>query len=194
MPKWSRRTVSTSVIAVRTCGRQRILPKEDEMRKSLFVIIAATAALAVGTGSAFATSGAHFFHKASTSSVSDSGALVVNWDEAGVGQEQVNYILSADASATYACINNGGNHPQAANKETFNGPLSSPETGFLPENGRVQGSLSVGPLSSDGFSCPNGQTLMLACVSYTNITLNDTTNNVTETFRDASRVFVRGVC
>lgn len=164
------------------------------MRKSLLAIMIAIAALAFTAGTASATSGAHFFHKASTSSVNDSGALVVSWDEAGVGQEQVNYILSADASATYACINGGGNHPKAANKETFNGPLSSPETGFLPENGRVKGTLSVGPLSSGSFSCPTGQDLRLACVSYTNITLTDTTNNVVETFADASRTFIQGVC
>jgi hypothetical protein len=163
------------------------------MGKSLVAISIAVAALAF-SAAASATSGAHFFHKASVSSINDDGALVVSWDEAGLGQDTVNYTLSADASATYACINGGGNHPQASNKETFNGPLSSPNTGFQPENGRVQGTLSVGPLSSDGFSCPNGQELRLACVSYTNITLTDTTNNVVETFRDASRTFIGGVC
>jgi hypothetical protein len=119
---------------------------------------------------------------------------VVSWDEAGVGQQPVNYILTADASATYACINGGGNHPKAANKQDFNGPVGSPETGFQPENGRVQGTLSVGPLSSGSFSCPSGQTLELACVGYTNITLTDTTNNVVETFPNASRTFLQGVC
>jgi hypothetical protein len=66
---------------------------------------------------ASATSGAHFF--SATSSIDDNGALVVSWDEAGVGQEQVNYQLTvATATAIYACINGGGNHPKAANKET----------------------------------------------------------------------------
>jgi len=167
------------------------------MRRSWFAVLVlavATAALMFGAGTATATSGAHFFHNASKSSISDSGALVVSWDEAGVGQQVVNYTLSTDASATYACINGGGNHPKASNKETFNGPLSSPNTGFLPENGRVKGSLSVGPLSSGSFSCPSGQTLVLACVSYTNITLTDTTNNVVETFPNASRTFLQGIC
>ena len=162
-------------------------------RTLLFVTVGAALSLML-VGAASATSGAHFFHKFSESSVADSGALVVSWNEAGVGQEQVNYILSANASATYACINGGGNHPQASNKETFNGPLSSPETGFLPENGRVTGTLSVGPLSSGSFSCPNGQDLRLACVSYAGITLTDTTNNVTETFADTARTFIQGVC
>ena len=158
------------------------------------ILVLAVALFSLTAQAASATSGAHFFHKASNSSVNDQGALVVSWDEAGVGQDQVNYILSAQASATYACINGGGNHPKASNKETFNGPLSSPETGFLPENGRVKGTLSVGPLSSGNFSCPSGQDLRLACVSYTDITLTDTTNNVVETFADASRTFIQGVC
>jgi hypothetical protein len=42
--------------------------------------------------------------------------------EAGLGDNQlVDYVASADASATYACINGGGKHPQAQNKETVNG-------------------------------------------------------------------------
>jgi hypothetical protein len=164
------------------------------MRKSLWLILAVVvAALTVGAGAALATSGAHFF--SADSSVADDGALVVAWDEAGVGQQQVNYILTADATATYACINGGGNHPKAANKEDVSGPLASPETGFQPENGRVQGSLSVGPLPSE-LDCPSGQTFVLACVSYSNIVLTDTTNNVSTEDRrephiaDVSRTFV----
>jgi hypothetical protein len=173
----------------------RAFMERSNMRKSLITGIAVAAAvLTFGAVAASATSGAHFFHKASKSTVNDSGALAVSWDEAGVGQQQVNYILTADASATYACINGGGNHPKAANKETFSGPLSSPETGFLPENGRVKGTLSVGPLSAGSFSCPSGQTLVLACVAYTNIVLTDTTNNITETFGNTSRVFLQGIC
>jgi hypothetical protein len=164
------------------------------MRKSSFAILAVTGLLAFGATTASATSGAHFFHKASKSSINDAGALVVTWDEAGLGQDTVFYTLSTSASATYACINGGGNHPQAANKQTLNGPLSTPNTGFQPENGRVQGTLSVGPLSSGGFSCPSGQRLVLACVSYSDITLTDTTNGVTESFPNASRTFIQGVC
>jgi hypothetical protein len=157
------------------------------MRKLLLTLAVAVSATLMWAVAASATSGAHFF--SATGSVSDSGALVVSWDEAGVGQSQVNYILSADSSVTYACINGGGNHPKASNKVTFNGPLSTPNTGFQPENGRVQGSLSVGPISAGSFTCPNGQTLVLASVSYTNITLTDTTNNVSTSVPDTSRTF-----
>jgi hypothetical protein len=157
------------------------------MRRMVLSLLAAVAILSLSSTTVLGTSGAHFFK--ATASVSDSGALVVTFDEAGVGQQQVNYVVTADASATYACINGGGNHPKAANKATFNGPVSSPTIGFQPENGRVKGSISVGPLGSGSFSCPSGQTLVLASVSYSNITLTDTTNNVTASIGSVSRTF-----
>jgi hypothetical protein len=157
------------------------------MRRFSVLPVLVLAIMGLTMQSALATSGAHFF--SATSSVSDSGALVVNWDEAGVGQQQVNYTLSTQATATYACINGGGNHPKASNKETFNGPLNTPSTPFLPDNGRVQGTLSVGPLSGGTFSCPSGQSLVLAKVSYSNITLHDDTNNVTAHPADVCRSF-----
>jgi hypothetical protein len=163
------------------------------MSKSRIAILAAAAAtvamMAFGAGTASATSGAHFF--SATGSVADNGALQVSWDESGVGQSTVNYTLSTQASALYACLNGGGNHPKAANKQAVNGPLSSPSTGFNPTNGRVKvtNGISVGPLQSS-LNCPSGQTFVLACVSYTGITLTDTTNGVTANIADVSRTFV----
>ena len=127
------------------------------------------------------------FHSA-TSSVNNAGALVVNWDEGGVGNENIDYTLTADATAEYACINGGNKHPQAANKETVNAEVSATGS-FEPKNGRVQASLAAGPPSAGAFSCPPGQRLVLASVSYTNIVLTDTTNNVSTTVPDASRTF-----
>jgi hypothetical protein len=144
--------------------------------------------VALTSSTVLGTQGAHFF--SAVGSINDSGALVVTFDEAGVGQQQVDYVLTASASATYACINGGNNHPKAANKATFNGPVSSPKTSFQPENGRVQGSISVGPLSAGSFSCPSGQRLVLASVSYSNITLTDVTNNVSASIGSVSRTFL----
>jgi hypothetical protein len=139
-----------------------------------------------GASTSWGTSGAHFFF--ANSSVNDSGALVVNWDEAGLGQQQVNYTLTADATAIYACINGGSNHPKASNKETSAGQVSAGGT-FTPENGRVQASLTAGPLSAGGFTCPSGQSLELAKVTYTHIVLTDTTNNVVANPADVCRSF-----
>jgi hypothetical protein len=136
---------------------------------------------------ASATSGAHFF--SASGSVNGSGALVVKFDEAGVGQQQVNYTLNVTtASATYACINGGGNHPKAANKETHSSSLTT-QASFSPTNGRVKASISAGPVSAGSFSCPSGQRLVLASVSYSGITLTDTTNNVSTTLADVSTTF-----
>jgi hypothetical protein len=139
---------------------------------------------------AWATSGAHFFF--ANSSVNDDGALAVTWDEAGLGQDQVNYTLSADATAIYACINGGNNHPKAANKETVQGQVSGGGT-FTPKNGRVrppEAILTAGPLSAGSFTCPSGQRLVLAKVTYTNIVLTDTTNNVVANPPDVCRSFL----
>jgi len=160
---------------------------KKSFRLTLATAVCACAALTFWAAAASATSGAHFF--SATGSVGNSGALVVSWDEAGVGQQQINYVLTADSTAVYACINGGSNHPKAANKATFSGPLTSPSVGFLPQNGRVQGSIPLGPISADGFSCPSGQRLVLASVSYTNILLTDTTNNVSTSIADTSRTF-----
>src|SRR5205823_5369859 len=160
--------------------------KGETMRR-VFLPVMVLAIIGLTTQSALATSGAHFF--SATSSVGDNGALVVNWDEAGVGQQLVSYTLATDASATYACINGGGKHPSASNKEDVNGPLSTPNTGFQPQNGRVKASLSVGPIGAGSFACPSGQTFVLARVSYSNITLTDTTNNVVAHPADVCRSF-----
>jgi hypothetical protein len=163
------------------------------MSRSRIAILTAAAAavlmLAFGAGVASATSGAHFF--SATGSVADNGALQASWDEAGVGNAEVFYTLATDASATYACINGGGNHPKAANKQSVNGPLTSPSIGEQPQNGRVKvtNAISLGPLAST-LVCPSGQTFVLACVSYTDIVLTDTTNNVSTSIPDVSRTFV----
>jgi hypothetical protein len=142
------------------------------------------------SGALAATSGAHFFNV--SSSVNGDGALVVSYDEAGVGNATVDYTIHIDsATAVYACINGGGNHPKAANKETVSSSLT---VGFSkdPKNGRVTGATSpaIGPQPVGSFSCPSGQTLVLASVSYTGITLTDITNNVSTPVPDASRTFV----
>ncbi|MFC7593970.1 hypothetical protein ACFQU3_01505 [Terrabacter sp. GCM10028922] len=150
--------------------------------------LVATIALVVGLVMASPASAvAAKFHSVD-SSVSGSGALVVSFDERGLGNGNIDYVLMADASAVYACINGGGNHPQAADKETVNDDVSAAGS-FESKNGRVQASLSAGPISAGDFSCPGGQRLVLASVSYSDITLTDTTNGTSVSVPDTSRVF-----
>lgn len=80
----------------------------SKKRSTIFVVFAVfTAVFAFATP---ASAAAPKFHSA-TSSVNNAGALVVDFDERGLGNENVDYTVTADATAVYACLNRGGNHP-----------------------------------------------------------------------------------
>ncbi len=104
--------------------------------------------------------------------------VVVSFKEAGLGNNQlISYTASANGTAIYACINNGGKNPSAANKVSVNGPVSASALISSGKNGTVTGSVTISPVPSENF-CPNGQTFILAYVSYSGIRITDTTNNV----------------
>jgi hypothetical protein len=163
--------------------------RRTTMRRFAIAMLLALLMLALYVVGAEATSGAHFM-KDTSASVTDSGALSVFIDEAGVGQQTVNYTLAWSGTADYGCINGGGNHPQASNKETTSsgGADSFSES---PINGRVMATELVPgtpPPAPSSFSCPSGQTLVLADVSYS-ATLTDTTNGNVSITLTASRIF-----
>ncbi len=143
------------------------------MSRTLRTIVVATAALVVMLAMAAVALAAspHFLRASAT--INSSGQLVCTFKEAGLGNtlEVADISCSADATATYQCWNNGGKHPQAGNKETVGGPVSG--GGEFPiRNGSASGSITVDPPGQGDFSCPNGQSLFLEDVSYTNIVLS----------------------
>src|ERR687897_2448713 len=143
-------------------------------------IIAVLSMLLVAFAASAALAQAPHFIRAS-GSINNDGSLTVNFKEAGLGTNQlINYTLTANATATYVCVNRGGANPSAQNKTTVAGPVSASGTFSSGKNGQVTASLTVSPPPSD-ISCPPGQSLELASVSYTNIVLTDTTNNVSIT-------------
>src|SRR4026209_1232021 len=152
------------------------------MRKVAVSAVLASAFVALGVTQALA--GAPKFFSAN-SSVSGNGELVVTFDERGLGNENVAYTISADADATYACINNRGKNPSAANKRSVEASVEA-DASFEPRNGRVAGRITAGPPSAGTFSCPGGQHLELLSVSYTNIVLTDETNDVSTSVPNAS--------
>jgi len=155
------------------------------MRRTILVTLAASAIIAaLATG---ALAAAPKFHSA-TSSVNNAGALVVSFDERGLGNGDVDYTLTANSTATWACINGGGRNPSAANKRSISSPVVA-NGSFEAKNGRVIASLTAGPPGPGDFACPPGQRQVLASVSYTNIVLTDTTNGVSTSVPDASRTF-----
>jgi hypothetical protein len=109
------------------------------------------------------------FHFATNSIDQTTGALDVAFFVSGLGNTVTSapVTVTADGTAVYQCINNGGNHPKAGNKETVSGPLSTTQN-FPVRNGNVQGTISTGPPGPGTFSCPSGQSLFLESVTYSN--------------------------
>jgi hypothetical protein len=140
------------------------------------------------------TSGAHFtlVDASIIQSGVQKGAYTVTFSEAGIGNaggtETVTLAIPS-ASATWACVNGGGNHPKAANKETVTAPLSASGDFGVDRNGHVTGTLTAGPPGPGDFTCPGGQTLKLIHVEYSAGTLTDDTNGATATTPELSADF-----
>ena len=101
----------------------------------------------------------------------------------------IHYTAAGDGTATYACINGGGNHPSASNKVTAQGPVSA--TGTFPsvKNGSITASLTIEEVGPGNFSCPGGQSLVLASVAYAGVTITDSTNGLSEPVPDKTITF-----
>ena len=148
------------------------------MKKRISAVLAVSA-VAVTAFLAFSASAvaAPHFQGSATSSVNNDGALVVGFDERGLGNLNVNYTLTANATALYACINGGGKNPSAANKQAFEGQVSG-SASIEPKNGRVVASITAGPLLAPQFACPNGQRRVPGGRHLQDIVLTDTSNGV----------------
>src|SRR2546423_5329310 len=147
------------------------------MRKITAVLVSAIAVLAVSAPSAFAGN-AHFIKNASSASLSGSN-LVCQFKEAGLASGSVETVTcNATESITYECVNGGGKTPSASNKHTFATTASKSGQFTADRNGNIVGSLTATPASaaSLGFSCPPGQTVTLVSVTYSNVTIADSTS------------------
>ena len=122
----------------------------------LSILVSALALTALVFAAAALAGSPHFV----TADASRSGnTLSVTFKEAGLGTNQnINYTLTANATATYVCVSNGGGNPSAQNKTTVAGPVSASGTFSSGKNGNVTVSLTVSPPPSD-ITCPKGQTL-----------------------------------
>jgi hypothetical protein len=122
------------------------------------------------------------FQFANASISSSTGVLTVSFKEVGLGTgtTSVSISLHVDtATAVYQCFNNGGNHPQAGNKETKSQAVTVSGT-FPVSHGQTTASLTIDPqtaLSPGSFTCPSGQSLFLQSVSYSGISVTDAFGN-----------------
>lgn len=148
------------------------------MFKRLLIVLCAPLLFIAALATPAQADSPHFVRASAQLSGTD---LTVNFKEAGLGTNQlIDYTATADATAVYVCVNRGGANPSASNKTTVNGPVSASGTFNSGKNGQVTASLTLSPPSAGSFTCPPGQSLEIASVSYTNVSITDTTNNITE--------------
>src|SRR6266511_6005828 len=133
------------------------------MRRPLLILLAVLSALVFGAPAAVAGS-AHFISNAFE--ISRSGdTLTVSGKEAGLGDlAQVHIVVSATA----LCINGGGNHPKAVNKESL-----SAGDDFPVQNGKADFSLSLTATFQPDCSPP-------MTVSFRNVVVTDETNGISK--------------
>jgi hypothetical protein len=150
----------------------------QQMKRKIAVVALVFVAFALIAQQALAQN-EHFIR--ASANLNNDGTLTVSFKEAGLGTNQlITYVASADATATYVCVNRGGGNPSASNKTTVSGPVSATGTFSSGKNGQVTASLTLNPPGPGGFSCPPGQSLEIAQVVYTNVSVTDTTNGITE--------------
>jgi hypothetical protein len=117
---------------------------------------------------------AHFIKNA-TSCVRDGLNLVCTFKETGLESGSVETVtLAANATATYQCINGGGENPNDPKKTDISTRLSVSGTFSADKNGNIVGTLTLTPPGPGSFSCPPGQTVSGPTnVSYSLVVITD---------------------
>ena len=141
------------------------------IKRLRLVAIAAVLVAAIAFPGAATAQNAHFV-RASATGPDAAGNLAVNFKIAGLGDNQtITVTASADATAVYACQNNGGNFPSDPKKQQVSGPVSASGDFTSGKNGSVTDSLTLMPPAST-LDCPGGQRDVLASVGYTNVAVS----------------------
>jgi hypothetical protein len=145
-----------------------------DMKRSLrlIVLVALTLVVTLGLADVAQAASAHFV-RAAASGPDNNGNLIVDFKIAGLGDTVTTTVTaSADATALYACQNNGGNFPSDPKKQEVSGPVSASGEFTSGKNGSITDSLTLMPPAST-LDCPGGQREVLASVSYTNVAVSE---------------------
>jgi len=152
------------------------------LRRRLIRLLLLPAALLLSLGAAYpalaANGNAHFIKHATSASLSGAN-LTTTFKETGLASGSVETVTtSATAATTYECVNGGGKNPSASNKHTFVTQVSQSDTFTADQNGNINGSQTLSPPSASdlGFTCPPGQTVTFVSVTYSNVTITDSTS------------------
>lgn len=146
----------------------------------------ATCVTALFMGGVALAASAHFL-KASGSIDSQTGDYTASFKEAGLGNTPINYNLSATTVYSFQCFTKSNNKPQGS--PNAGGPSNeSTSTTITPRNGQITGSLTLDvTFPPTNVACQGGGLkLCLVSAQYTNVSLTDTTNNVSAPLQDAA--------
>src|SRR5438093_4754855 len=148
---------------------------ERIIARQVKVVLVVLAALACAAGIAWAVS-PHFVGTV-TATLQSNNDVQVCFKESGLGSNvKITYEATASATATFVCVNHGGECPNAANKQTVSGPATGMGTFSSGKNGTISKCITIEALAAPDF-CPGGQTETLDSISYASITITDTTTN-----------------
>lgn len=153
------------------------------MKRIFIVIVAVLAALSFMVTPTFA---AHpHFTLATATGPDDAAALAVHFQEAGLGNTaSTTYVASADVSVTDACVDAAGVITVAT---IVNTPVSATLTS--PDNGQNTRTLTLVP-PVPKIVCKATETAVIANITYSNVTVADTTNGITQSIPGTfNRVF-----
>jgi phage tail sheath gpL-like len=128
-----------------------------------FLLLAALALMAVAVAVPTALAGSPHFVSVTATRTDDS--LIVSGKEAGLGNETQVHI---EVTATAECINNGGKHPKAVNKESV-----SAEGDFPVQNGKANFSLTLTASFQPDCSPP-------MTVRFSNVVVSDTEHGISQ--------------
>jgi hypothetical protein len=142
------------------------------MRRLVILILAMVIFVGL-TASAVLAVNAHFVQ--ASASVNNAGNLVVNFKIAGLGDSVTTTVTaSANATALYACKNNGNNFPSDPKKQEVSGPVSGSGDFTSGRNGNITASLTLSPPPLiPTLDCPGNQHVVLVSVTYSNVQVSE---------------------
>jgi len=135
------------------------------MRRLLLFAIVASMTMAVAAPSVFAGSP----HFVSVSATRSGDSLIISGKEAGLGSETQVHI---EVTATAECVNGGGKHPKAVNKESV-----SAEGDFPVQNGKALFELTLTASFQPDCSPPMS-------VRFSDVVVRDTEHNISKRLGD----------
>ena len=144
-------------------------------------LVTAAAALAVGPTSVTQTGGLHFVGTPDVTATksSTSAFLTATGEVAGAGTSAT-ATLAANADVTRGCINKGSKDQQPSGLQRSTTVVSGTQT-FNTRSGRGTFNVSTVPVTTQGFTCPDGMTPVLVGVTFTDVTLTITSGGKTLT-------------